>query len=542
MLARILLIAFCFVSMSMSATAAAAAPDQPLADAAQARDVEAVRALLRDGSDVNAAQSDGMTALHWAAYHENVEIARLLIDAGANLTATTRIGDLTPLFMSSSNGDAEITGLLLAAGADANSSGPGMTTALMVASASGSVETVKSLLAKGADIDAKESSRDQTALMFAAALDRSAVVRELAVQGADLNSTSRVERIGKVMYDEDGNPMPAESRTGATTFIATGRGSVTGMGGNAALHYAAREGHMASVRALVETGADLDTLNALDASTPLVSAITNGHYDVSQYMVDSGADLNMATIEGYMPLYATLESRWAPVAWTPTASTAATDIVQQERTYLELMESMLRRGANPNAAIVKTLWFSPPHHSQLWIETGGATAFWRAAQATDVEAMKLLVAYGADPDVRSVENTTSLSVAAGVGWAGNFSTNSPDSFMAAARYLVEEVGIDIDVADEHGYTALMGAAYRGDNEMVEYLVEQGADLEARNEYGWSATEMANGPYVRSSVPVAHPDTVALLEGLGGPKLIVPDDEEILGIIKRKLDTPDDPQP
>ena len=216
-------------------------------------------------------------------------------------------------------------------------------------------------------------------------------------------------------------------------------GKVAGMGGMTALHYAAREGLMATVQALVESGVDVNKTNPVDKSTPLVIAISNGHYDVAKYLVDHGADPNLETIDGLAALYATVESRWAPVAWTPTAFTSASGITQQQTNYLDLMKLLLEHGANPNAKINKTLWFDPPHHNDSWAKAAGTTAFWRAAQATDLDAMKLLVAHGADPKIPSAEKTTPLAVAAGVGWNGNYSTNAPSSFMASVKYLVEEI-------------------------------------------------------------------------------------------------------
>ena len=195
------------------------------------------------------------------------------------------------------------------------------------------------------------------------------------------------------------------------------------------------------------------------------------------------------------------------MSWTPTAFTAANGIVQQtDRLSRSLMKALLARGADPNARIAKSIWFSPPHHNVSWVRAAGATPFWRAAQANDVAAMKLLVEAGANPKLATADETTALAVAAGVGWAGNFSTNAPDAFLPATRYLLEEIGIDVNAANAAGYTALMGAAWRGDNELIKYLVSKGARLDARNARGWSATDMANGPFIRGSqVPVQVPE-------------------------------------
>jgi len=316
------------------------------------------------------------------------------------------------------------------------------------------------------------------------------------------------------------------------------------MGGMSALHYSARSGLLKSVKALVKAGADVDRVNPVDNTTPLIVAAINGRYEVAKYLLDHGADPNASEKDGLTPLYATVASKWAPVAWTPTASTTASIILQQKVTYLHLLKALLDEGANPNTKLEKTPWYNPPHHAQRWVEWAGTTPLWRAAQSTDIDAVKLLVAYGADPKIASYENTTTLMAATGVGWTGNFSVNAPNNFVKVAKFLVEEGGVDINaVHNKDGYTALMGAAWRGDSDLVSYLVEKGANLNARTELGWSVTDMANGPYLRSSVPLKHPETVALLLELGAPKLIVVDDEEILGTIKRKIEIPtEDKQP
>jgi ankyrin repeat protein len=509
-----------------------------LVEAAKRADLSAVKSLLPK-SDVNSTQGDGMTALHWAAYREDLEIASALVQAGANVNLANRLNAVTPLLIASNTGNAAILDLLLKAGADANLANSHGTTPLMLAAASGKADAVKTLLDHGANVNARELSRRQTALMFAAALNRDAVVRLLASRGAELNFTSKIVAINADIVDEDGNSIPAPSRTGATRKRANGVGKVAGMGGLTALHYASREGLLAAVQALVESGADVNKTSPVDKSTPLVIAISNGHYDVAKYFVEHGADPNIETIDGLAPLYATIESRWAPVAWTPTAATSAAGITAQQTSYLDLAKLLLEHGANPNAKINKTLWFDPPHHNDAWAKAAGTTPFWRAAQATDLDAMRLLVLHGADPKVASLEEDTPLAAAAGVGWNGNYSTNAPNSFMAAVKYLVEDVHIDVNVVDTSGYTAVMGAAYRGDNEMVQYLTVNGAHLDVKTKRGWSVTDMANGPYLRSSFPIAHPETVALLRKLGAPALIKVQDEEILGVIGKKGEKPGD---
>ena len=536
-----LLVGLSVVCMSVVMTAAPAV-DSPIADAAMAGNIDTVRSLLDGAADVNLAQGDGMTGLHWAVQKDNVELAGLLLEAGAKVGSGTRIRSITPLYMAAQNGSVTMVELLLAAGADANSANELGTTNLMMAAASGSVDAVESLLDHGASVNARETAREQTALMFAAALDRVPVVRLLASRGADLDAISKMVAVGNDLVDEDGNPVPAASRTGVTRPRPRGEGRVTGMGGLTALHYSSRAGLIDTVHALVEVGANVDRINPVDNTTPLIVATINGRYEIAKYLLDHGASPNVKEIEGLTALYAALDSRWAPVAWTPTASTTDSGIVQQKVTHLQLMKALLERGADPNAKVTKTPWYNPPHHAQRWVEWAGTTPFWRAAQSTDLAAMKLLVAYGADGMIASDENTTALMAAAGVGWTGNFSVNAPDAFLSSAKFLVEEVGVDVNARHTvSGYTALMGAAWRGDNAVVEYLVEKGARVDVRTNLGWSVTDMANGPYLRSSVPLKHPETVALLRELGAPALIQTDDEEILGVIKRKIEVPEEPK-
>jgi ankyrin repeat protein len=509
-------------------TAPATALAERLIDAARAGDARQVQALLKQRADVDAATGDGMTALHWAAYGGDRDVARLLIKAGAHVNTRSARG-LTPLILAVDNADAVLVTALLNAGADPNLANAVGSTPLMRAAAAGNVANVIALLDRGADVNAKGTARQHTALMFAAARDRADVIRVLAARGADLNAISRTVANTSDLVDEDGNPIPAASRTGGTQHRTKGDGLAYGLGGRTALQYTAREGFKAAAAVLVEAGADVNAANPLDGSTALIVAIANGHYDLAHDLLEHKADPNLAMKDGLAPLYATLEAQWAPVSWTPTAFTAANGIVQQTTSYLELMQALLARGAKVNARIAKSVWFSPPHHDVAWAKAAGATAFWRAAQADDVPAMRLLIAHGADPAIAATDGTTALAAAAGVGWAGNFSTTAPNAFLPATRYLSEDVGLDVNAANAAGYTALMGAAWRGDNELVTYLVSRGVRLDTRNKRGWSATDMANGPFIRGAeVPIKYPKTIALLKELGAPDLVSNEDDEVLG--------------
>lgn len=517
-----------------------------LADLLMNGDGAAARHLLSQKVDVNAAQGDGMTPLHWAAHHDDLETAKLLLAAGAGVNTETRIGGITPLFIACTNGNAPMISLLVKSGASAKAVKPNGTTALMIAASSGSVDAVKVLTDAGADVNATEKVHGQTALMFAAALNRVDAVMFLMASNADANIATVIKKLERVRFDMDGNVVedkpaagpgkgaaaPADpaadlkalaksiglnaaevkyaklrAKAGDVAARAPRKVGADFQGGMTALLFAAREGHLASVKALVNGGAKVNQVSHGDKMTPLVMAIINGHLDVAKYLVSQGADPNLAGLTGVTPLYAVIDVQWAPKAWYPQPS------VDQEKTrYLELMEYLLAKGANVNAPLGEKLWFRSFTNDYTWVDPAGATPFWRAAQSGDIEAMKLLIQYKADPKLATKAGDTPLHAAAGIGWAANWSTNSPYPAVEAVKYCVE-LGNDVNGADGRGYTALMGAAYLGNNEMVRYLVDKGADVKAKSRAGDSPADMANGP-TRFGQP--HLETAALLEKLGSP--------------------------
>jgi uncharacterized protein len=559
-------------ALFLSALLNAAPGTTSVADAAQRGDRDAVLALLKQAADVNGAQGDGMTALHWAAMKDDADLAQTLLYAGANVKATTRIGSYTPLILAAKSGYASVMVPLIKAGADVNGKTANGTTALMLAAASGDTEAVKRLIDAGADVNAKESIRGETPAMFAAASNRAAVITLLASRGADLKATTSIVTLhnldrnsfGGVLFGNPAPPPPAGGAPGnaqaqnaqaqqGRNFPGGGRGQgkagidrqyqlnelVYTQGGMTPLLLAARQGHIETARALLDAGADVNQLSPGDNTSPVLIATINGHFDVAKFLLDHGADPTIASDNGATPLYAALNCEWAPKSLYPQPRA----YLNQKVTYLDLMKAVLDKGVDPNVRLRKKVWYSGYSFDLSGVDEIGATAFWRAAYASDVEGMRLLVTHGADPniptmkgagrartadverDVRDVATTpplpiggpgiTPLQAASGVGYGEGFAANShrfaPTGMLAAAKYLIEELHVDVNATDHEGNTALHHAAARGDVEMIEYLVSKGADVKAVNREGKTTADMANGPVQRIQ---PWPEALALLEKLG----------------------------
>jgi len=562
----------------------ASAPESAVADAAMRGDAAAVRTLLKDGADVNAAQGDGMTALHWAARQGSIDTVRMLLFAGGNVRATTRLGGYTPLLLASQSGHAPVIEALIKAGADAKSATAQGATTLMMASAAGRPDAIKVLLDAGADIHAKEPSRQETALMFAVAANRLPAMKLLIAAGADIRARTKVVDLkAQTNPDEEEFLRTQQAQLGAgagrgpATNVqampgaratpapgaglgAAGRGGrgaggpdvagltrqfrfaelVSAQGGLTPLHFAARQGYADAAALLIESGADVNQVTG-DNTTPLLMALINGHFDLARRLLDRGADPRRASDNGVTPLYAVLNVQWAPKTLYPQPRA----YTQQVLSHLDMLRALLDRGVDVNARLEQKVWYSGYNFDLSGVDEIGATPFWRAAYASDVDAMRLLVAHGADPNIPTIkpagrprtgdagarEGVTDVSglpaaptggfgvpplhaasgVGYGEGYAANSHRNAPSGWMPGIKYLVEELAADVNAKDHEGNTALHHAAARGDNEVILYLVSKGADVKAVNRAGETTLDMANGPVQRIQ---PFPETMALLEKLG----------------------------
>jgi len=277
------------------------------------------------------------------------------------------------------------------------------------------------------------------------------------------------------------------------------------IGGMTALLVAARDGQADAVAALLDAGDDVNQISDTDHATPLILAVINGHYDLAKLLLDRDADVKLSTVDGATPLYAVIDVQWAPHTWYPQP------VISKEHTaYLDLVAAFLAHGADPNAQIGKKLWFRSFANDETWFDVEGATPFLRAALSGDLAAMKLLAAHGANPNLGTKSGDTPLMAAAGVGWAAYWTANAPYPRLDVTRFCLEH-GADLNAKDAKGYSALHGAAFRGDNEMIKYFISLGADVHAKTKDGDTVADLANGLFEHA---VVHPDTVALLEHLG----------------------------
>ena len=478
-MAKTILMGCSAVLLLLGAGTAGIAADLRLVDAVAKKDMETARSLLRQDADVNAAQPDGATALHWAAHWDAVDVAEQLIRAGANVNAANDYG-ATPLSLACTNGNAGMVERLLAAGANPNAALPSGETALMRCAHTGSREAVRSLLQRGAEVDARDGEKGQTALMWAVAQKHAAAAQALIDGGAEVNARSK--------------------------------------GGFTPLLFAARVGDVESARVLLAAGADANDRTP-DGMPALVLASASGREDVGVFLLDHGADPNAADSNGATALHYAVVKGITSLNGVRYANYVAHWF---RPSLTELVRALVAHGANPNAQLTK----APRIGGSAADATVGATAFMLAAASPDPNVMRILHEGGADVRIATEEKMTPLIAAAGVARGQDFDEEEKREALEAVKLAVD-LGADVNAADANGLTAMHGAAANGADAIVEFLAGRGAQLDVKDQYQQTPLSIAAGlrlpwiPYGQELGEIKQPSTEDLLLQLGAMPLDTP---------------------
>ncbi len=525
-------------------------------------DLNAVNALIRRDVDVNFVERDGTHALQWAVYQENPVMVRSLVRAGADVDAPNREG-MTPLLLAAMAGNADIVEILLDAGAGVNNTMLNGETPLMMAARTGDLDTIQLLLDRGASLEATDSLRGTTALMWAAANRNADAVQLLLDNGASLATRSGMAEPGRSPYlaptarnrirgfykgvGQGGDFGGSDELQDQNLQLKVSREELVARlpeqlvkdfesedvrvgdfgetidpapakkwGGLNALHFAVREGDMATVKVLVEAGADVNQVSEF-GWTPLLTATQNRFYQVGKYLLEHGANPNIANEGGWNPLYIATDNRNIEGGDYPTR--------KPDMDHLSFIKLLLEHGADPNLRMASSTETRTIFTHQ-WLREEGATPFLRAAQSSDLTLMKLLLEHGADPNINTSVGVTPLMVAAGIAWVEGVTFEWSEEANEEAIRMLIELGNDVNAQDrEDGRTALMGAAHKGRNYAVQLLADAGADFSLRDIGSrdsvyqlagttWQAIDYAEG-LVRVGVQSAesHPETSALIRKL-----------------------------
>jgi ankyrin len=474
-----------------------------VADAAAKGDRNTVRALLQRKADVNARQVDGTTALHWAVRTDDLEMADLLIGAGANVSAANREG-VTPLELAAINGSAPMIQKLVKGGADPNAPLDQFAdTALMMAARTGKADALRVLLETGAKVNVAETWGGTTPLMWAVSERHPEAVKVLIDAGADVNA--------KTKFVGAANGRGFEGRA-PKADVATQKTEDFASGWLTPLMFAAREGDLESAKLLVAAGADVKALGG-DGKNALSLSIFNGNYDVASFLVDAKSDVNNQDTQRFTALYWAVDRRNMETApnfpWMVTADP------------LPLIKKLLDAGANPNALVQNTPRARMREGSPRIVF---ATPLMRAAFAGDLELTKLLLSHGADPKIISSDGETMLAAACGLAFIQGYHRGRPSAERLEVVKIFAELGVDVNQADDYGITALMAAANMGDTKMIQYLVDKGANLGAydlgkKNDGAFGASveplmpvdyAIGVGTFVPNNAVIMHDDAVALM--------------------------------
>jgi uncharacterized protein len=477
--------------LGLGLAAASYASSAQIADAVENRDSEALRSLLTQKTDINAIQPDGTTALHWAAHWNDLESVNLLLRAGANPKIANRYG-ATPLSQAASAGNAQMIEALLKAGADPKTlTTPDGETVLMTAARAGNADAVKILVDRGADVNARENYKGQTALMWAAAERHPDVVKVLLAHGADwkVRSFDRETKLPKLSAASSVTPF---ARGGFTAFLFT-----------------AREGDIESAKVMLDAGVDIDQTD-VDGTNALVVSIMNKKYTFAKFLLDRGANPNLADDKGRAALYAAVDIRNEDYSAMPSRKE------DDPMPSLDLVKALLARGANPNAQLTKNLPGRSGMDSGDITLDEGTTPLMRAARSGDATAMRALLEKGADPKLTTKDGNTVLMLAAGVGYRDKFTRGTEAEALESLKVALE-AGLGLNQANARGETALHGAALRGADSIVQFLVDHGAKLDAKTKQGFTPLDVAMGKNSFAALPVPHDTTVDLIRKLGGPE-------------------------
>ena len=571
--------------------------------AAQKGNLEVVELLLGAGAKVEAKTQIGeYRPLHLASEGAHAAVVRALLEAGADPGAVTTTTGATPLHLAAKtvNGEGAVRELLEhGAPVNAEEAAAGQT-ALMFAASYGRVAAVRELLSHGAD---PAISTEVVDVLKRMAIDKAAEERlkdafteirkdspegtdraltpaeeqaAVAVQREFLRSDEAIAKVLEGFHPDDlaergylwstpacRDENALNSNVGGGGECAEGLRSkvqigwrpiwstlVGKTGGMTALLHAARRGQIEAVKALLDGGADIDQVSG-DGSSPLVLASLNGWFDLAMLLIERGADPSLAThTDGLSPLFAVLQTQWAN--YTQHPQPRAHDNQQTE--YMGVLDALLAAGADPNVRLKTQIlnWeFSQgkggASGGRFGLDITGATPFWRAAIAQDVEAMKALAAHGADPHIPTMwpelgmrngrqsdgrimddsgiprtegaPNMYPIQAASGggfLGLAGADLNRVPNNFLNAVKYLVEEHGLDVNLPDSWGYTPLFYASGAAANDLIEYLVSKGADVTAMSVLGQSPVDIARGGQAGYFERPPFPETVELLRSLGSP--------------------------
>ena len=474
----------------------ASATDARLADAAERADRAGVRALLQRRVDVNAPQPDGMTALHWAAYHDDGDTVDALLRSSANVNAANRYG-VTPIFLACTNGSAAIVERLLKAGADPNAALPGGETPLMTAARAGALGAVKALLSRGAAVDAKDDRRGQTALMWAAAEGHADVASALIEAGADIR---------------------LRLASGFTPLL-----------------FAARQGRADVVRVLLRAGADVNEIVPPDGrrrgyggrvppagATPLLVAVTNAHYELASLLLDAGANPN-AAVPGYTVLHAITSVRKPGVGDNDPAPEGSGSM-----SSIDFVKKLVARGADVNARMTKRA-----NLANTRLNETGATPFMLAALTADAELLRTLADLGADPMIPNVDGSTPLMACAGLATRSPGEDAGTEPEVLEALQVLIDFGADVNAIDRNGETPMHAAAYKNLPQVVKFLAAKGARIEhwdRPNRFGWTPLAIAAGYRFGNFKPSAETEAAVretmIANGVTPPKVVVAKTQQI----------------